>query len=154
MVFLKRIVLDVLKPHHPNPLEFARAIAEQSAEKGGYYRVKLTVQEMDEKTETVVIIIEGEDINFAAITEIVSRMGGSLHSIDEVEVTGAGPTPSEARTRASAIRTKVRYRACAICGSRQSNPCENRTPQLQYNCRAAASANSMAPLHLSISWRT
>jgi hypothetical protein len=96
MVFLKRIVLDVLKPHHPNPLEFARAIAEQGAKRDNHYRVKLTVQEMDEKTETILIVIEGDNIDFEAITETVSSMGGSLHSIDEVEVSGAGTTPLEA----------------------------------------------------------
>ena len=60
---LKRIVLDVLKPHHPNALEFARTLAEQ----GPGYRVNLTVAEMDEKTETLVIVVEGDDINFDGI---------------------------------------------------------------------------------------
>ena len=44
---------------------------------------------MDEKTETVQIIIEGEDIDFDVITETIASLGGSLHSIDEVEVSSA-----------------------------------------------------------------
>ena len=82
MIYVKRIVLDVLKPHQPNGLEFTSAIAEQSP--GA--RVKLTVIEVDEQTETVVIVIEGQDLRYDAITEAISKMGGTVHSIDEVEV--------------------------------------------------------------------
>ncbi len=82
MVNVKRIMLDVLKPHQPNGLEFTSAIAEQSP--GA--RVKLTVIEVDEQTETVVIIIEGKDLRYNEITEAISNMGGTVHSIDEVEV--------------------------------------------------------------------
>ena len=82
MISVKRIVLDVLKPHQPNSLEFTSAIAEQSP--GA--RVKLTVIEVDEQTETVVIDIEGQDLRYNEITEAISNMGGTVHSIDEVEV--------------------------------------------------------------------
>ena len=82
MINVKRIVLDVLKPHQPNGLEFTSAIAEQSPGT----RVKLTVIEVDEKTETVVIVIEGQDLRYNTITEAISNMGGTVHSIDEVEV--------------------------------------------------------------------
>lgn len=82
MIYVKRIVLDVLKPHQPNGLEFTSAIAEQSP--GA--RVKLTVIEVDEQTETVIIVIEGQDLRYNEITEAISKMGGTVHSIDEVEV--------------------------------------------------------------------
>lgn len=82
MVLVKRLVLDVLKPHHPNALGFAQSIAEQ----GPDYRVRLTVNEVDENTETLQIIVEGQAIDFEKILEAINGMGGSLHSIDEVEV--------------------------------------------------------------------
>jgi hypothetical protein len=82
MVNVKRIVLDVLKPHQPNALEFSQAIAEAGVD----YRVNLIVLEMDENTETVQIELEGKAIDFDAIQSAISNMGGSLHSIDEVEV--------------------------------------------------------------------
>lgn len=82
---LKRIVLDVLKPHQPNALDFATAIAEHDAR----CRIKLTVAEMDENTESIIIVIEGDDIDFAVISHIIADMGGSIHSIDEVEVVGS-----------------------------------------------------------------
>lgn len=82
MVHVKKLMLDVLKPHEPNGLSFACAIAGR----GPDYHVTFTVQEVDEKTENVIIIIRGEDIQFDAIVETITELGGSLHSIDEVEV--------------------------------------------------------------------
>ncbi|HIE33294.1 MAG TPA: hypothetical protein EYP81_04525 [Thermodesulfobacteriaceae bacterium] len=82
MATIKKLVLDVLKPHQPNALEFALTLAEQ----GVGYQVQLAVTEMDEKTESTVLVITGEDIEFKSIEEAIRRMGASLHSIDEVEV--------------------------------------------------------------------
>lgn len=82
MIYVKRIVLDVLKPHQPNGLDFTSAIAEQSP--GAL--VKLTVLEVDEQTETVSIVIEGKDLAYDVITESITNMGATVHSIDEVEV--------------------------------------------------------------------
>jgi hypothetical protein len=82
MVYIKRVVLDVLKPHRPNALEFTMAIAAV----GSDYRVRLSVLEIDEKTETLEIEVEGSAIDFEGIESAIKSMGGSLHSIDEVEV--------------------------------------------------------------------
>lgn len=82
MVLVKRVMLDVLKPHNPNALEFSQAIAEV----GPDYYVQLTVIEVDEKTETLKLIVEGNAIDFEGIQTAISNLGGSLHSIDEVEV--------------------------------------------------------------------
>jgi hypothetical protein len=85
MVNVNRVVLDVLKPHQPNALEFARAIAAV----GEDYRVTLTVLEVDENTETLQIVVAGAAIDFEAVQTTISGMGGSIHSIDEVEVQSA-----------------------------------------------------------------
>ena len=82
MVNVKRIVLDVLKPHQPNALEFSQAIAKTGVD----YRVHLIVLEMDENTETIQIEISGHAIDFENIQSAITGMGGSLHSIDEVDV--------------------------------------------------------------------
>ena len=81
---VQRLVLDVLKPHQPNVLEFARAIAAL----GSGYRVEIRVVEVDEQTETLQVFIEGEALGFEAIDEAIGENGASLHSIDEVLVTG------------------------------------------------------------------
>ena len=82
MVIVRRVVLDVLKPHQPNALEFSKAIAVVGTD----YRVCLTVVEMDEKTETLQLEIEGDSVDMDAIESAISSMGASLHSIDQVEV--------------------------------------------------------------------
>jgi len=88
MIEVKRLVLDVLKPHTPNSLEFARTIAEQ-----GSCRVELKVLEVDEHTESVLLAIDGADLDFERIQSAIAELGGSLHSIDEVEVIGS-PDPA------------------------------------------------------------
>ncbi len=82
MVAVKHVVLDVLKPHQPNALDFSRAIARA----GPDYHVFLTVIEMDENTETVRLEVRGDSIDFEQLQAAIAGMSGSLHSIDEVEV--------------------------------------------------------------------
>ena len=82
MVYVKRLVLDVLKPHHPSALEFSQTIADV----GSDYHVHLIVLEVDKSTETIQIEVTGEAIDFEALQEAIKDLGGSLHSIDEVEV--------------------------------------------------------------------
>ena len=82
MVFVRKIVLDVLKPHQPNALELSMAIAKEGAD----YNVRLTVLEVDENTETVQVEVTGSAIDFESVRSTISKLGGSLHSIDGVEV--------------------------------------------------------------------
>ena len=85
MVSVKRIVLDVLKPHQPGVLEFSRAVAAV----GPDYHVNLTVLEVDENTETLQIVVAGDAIDFDTVQAAIRDMGGSIHSVDEVEVQSA-----------------------------------------------------------------
>jgi hypothetical protein len=84
MARVKRLVLDVLKPHKPNTLEFARAIAAS----GEGCQVDIQVLEMDEQTETLQVMIEGDSLYFDQISSVIDENGASLHSIDEVSVVG------------------------------------------------------------------
>jgi len=84
MASVQRLVLDVLKPHQPNTLEFARTIAAL----GEDYRVNIRVVEVDEQTETLLVMIEGARLDFERISAAISENGASLHSIDEVSVVG------------------------------------------------------------------
>ncbi|MBU0663717.1 MAG: DUF211 domain-containing protein [Proteobacteria bacterium] len=88
MTKIRRLVLDVLKPHQPNALDFASALAGL----GPDYHITLTVIEVDKKTESTMVTIEGADIHFDDIKAAIEKMGASVHSIDEVEVYGTGPT--------------------------------------------------------------
>ena len=82
MFLLNRVVLDVLKPHTPNILDFAGTIAEAVAG----CTVAVTVTEVDEKTQTTVVMIEGENIIYDQVVAVITEMGASIHSIDEVTV--------------------------------------------------------------------
>jgi len=84
MPSVQRLVLDVLKPHQPNALEFARSIAAL----GESYQVDIRVVEVDEQTETLEVAIEGDELDFERISSTISDIGASLHSIDEVSVVG------------------------------------------------------------------
>lgn len=85
MVKVKRLVLDVLKPHQPNGLEFASALAGKCPD----CHIKYSVVEVDEQTETTVLVIDGDDIQFDVVAKAIGLMGATVHSIDEVEVIGS-----------------------------------------------------------------
>lgn len=87
---IRRLVLDVLKPHHPNALDFAATLADLGTD----YKIKLTVIEVDEKTETISLNIAGQSIHFEQISETIKRLGASIHSIDEVEVDSEDSPPA------------------------------------------------------------
>lgn len=82
MITVKKIVLDVLKPHKPNGLEFASLLSEKCPES----IINLSVSAVDENTESVVLEIEGDNLEYDTILAAIQDMGGSVHSIDEVEV--------------------------------------------------------------------
>ena len=84
MPMIKKIELDILKPHLPNVLDFASTIA--GIDPG--YKVCLDVTEMDEKTETLVLVVEAESLDYERIETAIHSMGGSVHSIDKCLVVG------------------------------------------------------------------
>ncbi len=90
MAHIKRLVLDVLKPHHPNVVALARLIADLDAS----YHVDITVQAVDEKTESVVIDLTGRGVDPEAVSATIESLGGSVHSIDQVEAEGAADRPA------------------------------------------------------------
>ena len=81
MVRLKQVTLDVLKPHEPTLLELARALGEARD-----YEIRIRLVEMDEKTETLEVIVSGSDVDLERLEETITALGGSVHSIDEVVV--------------------------------------------------------------------
>lgn len=88
MPAIKRIVLDVLKPHNPNALDLAQAIAAL----GPDYRVGLKIIAVDEKTENASVTVEGNAVDFERVRDAITSMGATVHSIDAVDVVGAdGP---------------------------------------------------------------
>ena len=74
------MVLDVLKPHYPLMLEYAKALSELKDTSG----VNLSLYEVDQQTENIKITIEGDDLNYELIKEVIEELGGVIHSIDEI----------------------------------------------------------------------
>ncbi len=91
MPTITRLLLDVLKPHQPNALNFASTVAQDC----GDCKVTITVVERDEKTETTLLAIEGPSLDFDIISDSVTRLGGSIHSVDEVEVLATASSATE-----------------------------------------------------------
>lgn len=80
MTGIKRLVLDVLKPHQPNMIELAKAIAKLNHITG----VNLSLYEIDSHSENIKITVEGNNIDYDELKDVIEDMGGAVHSVDEV----------------------------------------------------------------------
>ncbi|MFQ6056000.1 MAG: DUF211 domain-containing protein [Methanosarcinales archaeon] len=80
MTEIKRLVLDVLKPHHPSILEIAKDLSNLRGING----VNLSLYEVDQQTENIKITIEGDNIKYDLVKEVIEDLGAVIHSIDEV----------------------------------------------------------------------
>ncbi|HEC56989.1 MAG TPA: hypothetical protein ENI32_03790 [Candidatus Syntrophoarchaeum butanivorans] len=80
MAKIRRLVLDVLKPHQPNIIEYAYILGSIEGVDGA----NLSLYEVDQETENVKITLEGSDINFKDVEKAIQELGGSIHSIDLV----------------------------------------------------------------------
>lgn len=77
---IKKIAIDVLKPHEPNIIKYAKTLSELDGVDG----VTIRSVEIDEKTESIEISMEGNDIDFDEVRKTVESLGGSIHSVDIV----------------------------------------------------------------------
>lgn len=78
---LKKLVLDVLKTIRGTSLV---ELAEMIVREPGISRISIRVSEVDVDTVTLNVTIEGEDIDFARVKEIIEKSGGVIHSVDHV----------------------------------------------------------------------
>ena len=77
---LRKIVLDVLKPHKPDIVEYAERLSELKHVSG----VSIFLNEVDQETENIKVIIEGFNFNYNNIRKAIEEMAGSVHSIDAI----------------------------------------------------------------------
>lgn len=77
---IRRLVLDTLKPMEPNIIVMANSLSTLA----GVSAVNISIAEIDLKVENAKITIEGDDLNYEEVRDIIEDMGGSIHSIDEV----------------------------------------------------------------------
>ena len=77
---IKRLVLDVLKPHNPSIVEVSRRLSALEGVAG----VNCALDEVDQETETIKITIDGPQINFDNVDKVIKDCGAVIHSVDSV----------------------------------------------------------------------
>jgi hypothetical protein len=77
---IKRVVLDVLKPHKPSLIEMSLRLSNLKGVDG----VSCTLDEVDQETESVKVTIEGPAVNYATVEDTLRELGAVIHSIDLV----------------------------------------------------------------------
>jgi len=82
VVKVKRLVVDSLKPLESPKLDLALALGRVE----GVDDVTLSVTEVDSKTETIRLLIGGQDINYDRVQDVFSMFGAAVRSIDEIVV--------------------------------------------------------------------
>ncbi|MFY4814446.1 DUF211 domain-containing protein [Haloarcula sp. AONF1] len=80
MAAVRRLVIDVLKPHDPPLLSFTNQLADIESVEG----VTSSLIELDQEVQNVKLTFESEDLDFEAIEETIDNLGGSVHSVDQV----------------------------------------------------------------------
>jgi len=77
---VKRLVLDVLKPHVPNLVDIAGLVGKV----GGVVGVNISLVEVDSHTESIKVTVEGDNLEFEEVKAALEACGASVHSIDQV----------------------------------------------------------------------
>jgi hypothetical protein len=77
MVSVRRLVLDLLKPHGPDVVKFAESVAGCEGVAG----VNVVLMETDKEVQNVKMTIEGESIPVDTVHDAVTDLGGTGESV-------------------------------------------------------------------------
>ncbi|RBI58507.1 hypothetical protein DMJ13_26445 [halophilic archaeon] len=95
MTPVKRLVIDVLKPHEPSTIDFARQVAETNT----VAAVNATLIELDQEVKNLKLTLEGDAIEYDDVKAVVEDAGGTIHSVDQVvcgeHLVEDAPTPQD-----------------------------------------------------------
>jgi hypothetical protein len=81
-VAVRQLVLDSLKPRELSIIELSKALGAVD----GVEKVSILVIEVDSKTETLKVTIEGPQINHESVWEVMEDSGVSIKGVDEISV--------------------------------------------------------------------
>lgn len=81
-VRVRRLLLDSLKPRELSIIELSKALGSVD----GVEKVGIVVIEVDSKTETLKVTIEGPGIDHDSIWEVMEKYGVSIKGVDEIGV--------------------------------------------------------------------
>jgi hypothetical protein len=73
-------VIDVLKPLEPSIVEMVQILAELEGVDG----VNISIYEIDRRVENAKLTVEGHNVPYEQIIQLIEQNGGAVHSIDEV----------------------------------------------------------------------
>lgn len=76
---LRRLVLDVLKPHEPSVINLSQQLSALKGVDGA----DITIVGVDRKVESARITLEGENINYDSVVKIIRDNGGSVKRIEK-----------------------------------------------------------------------
>ena len=79
---IKLLVLDILKPHKPDIVEFGQELTRAN----GVENIDISVYAVDEKTESVKVVIEGASLDFEIIRKTIEEFGAVVHSVDKAAI--------------------------------------------------------------------
>lgn len=95
MAPIRRLVIDVLKPHEPTLVQFTSEVTEVACVDA----VTASLIELDQEVQNVKLTVEGETLELDPVVETVEQLGGTVHSVDEVScgerVVEARATPQD-----------------------------------------------------------
>ena len=77
---IRRLVLDVLKPHKPSVVELSEALSHLKGVEG----VNIIIYEIDQQVENAKVIVAGNPISFEDVKKKLEELGATIHSVDEV----------------------------------------------------------------------
>jgi len=77
---IRRLVLDVLKPHNPDVIELSETLSRLEGVEG----VNIIIYEIDQEVENAKIIIGRNNIDFESVKKKLEEMGATIHSVDQV----------------------------------------------------------------------
>ncbi len=77
---IRRLVLDVLKPHKPPIVDVALRLSKVEGVSG----VNCILSEVDQETENIKVIVEGVNVNFEELSDTLEELGAVIHSVDGV----------------------------------------------------------------------
>lgn len=80
MAPIKRLVIDVLKPHEPSTIDFAQQVVEANS----VAAVNATLIELDQEVKNLKLTLEGDAIEYDDVEASVEAAGGTIHSVDQV----------------------------------------------------------------------
>lgn len=77
---IRRMVLDIMKPHEPSVIKYSSDLANLNCVEG----VNSSMVEIDHEVENIKVTLEGDDIDYDKVEGIIDQLGGSVHSVDKV----------------------------------------------------------------------